>query len=137
MAQITKSPHTVVDTAERIPPQAIEVERTVLGSMLIDGQAAAMVFELLDDNCFYMAANRHIYRCMRELFEKNTPIDIITLADILRKKNLLEAVGEETYLGELAESIATSANIEYYSRILIEEGVWAFNLLQYSFHEEG
>jgi len=108
-------------TAERIPPQAVEVERTVLGSMLIDSTAAVNAFELLDENCFYMMANRRIFEVMKEMFENNIPIDIITLADALRRKNWLESVGEETYLGELAESIATSANIEYYSNILIEK----------------
>ncbi len=108
-------------SAERIPPQALDVERTVLGSMLIDAEAAATAFELLDEDCFYMAANRHIFVCMQEMFEKNIPIDLITLADALRKKGLFEAVGEEAYLGELAESIATSSNIEYYSKILLEK----------------
>ena len=103
---------------DRIPPQSLDVERTVLGSMLIDGQAAAAVFELCDDTCFYSGANRKIFLCMREMFEQNIPIDVITLAEALRKKMWLEAVGEETYLGELAESIATSANIEHYAQIL-------------------
>ena len=75
-----------IASAERIPPQALDVERTVLGSMLIDGQAAAMALELCDESCFYMAANRHIFNCMREMFEKNIPIDIVTLADMLRKQ---------------------------------------------------
>lgn len=106
---------------DRVPPQALDVERTVLGSMLIDGHAAAMALELVDESCFYSGANRHIFNCMREMFEKSIPIDIITLADILKKKSLLEAIGEETYLGELAESIATASNIEYYAGILIEK----------------
>jgi replicative DNA helicase len=110
-----------ITSAERIPPQALDVERTVLGSMLIDAHASAMALELLDETCFYMAANRHIFNCMREMFEKNIPIDIVTLADILRKKSLLEAVGEETYLADLAESITTASNIEYYSGILLEK----------------
>ena len=108
-------------SAERIPPQALDVERTVLGSMLIDDQAAATVFEFLDENGFYSGANRKIFQCMREMFEKSVPIDVVTLADALRKKQWLEAVGEETYLGELAESIATSANVEYYAKILREK----------------
>lgn len=106
---------------DRLPPQAMEVEKTVLGSMLIDGQAAAMALELLDESCFYSGANRNIFACMREMFEKNIPIDLITLADFLRKKSLLQLVGEESYLGELAQNIATASNIEYYSGILIEK----------------
>jgi len=113
-----------VDTAsaERIPPQALDVERTVLGSMLIDGHAVAMVFELLDESAFYSGANRRIFLCMKEMFEKNIPIDLVTLTEALRKKQWLESVGEEAYLGELAESIATSANVEHYSKILREKG---------------
>jgi replicative DNA helicase len=120
MAPFTKN-ESPARTGDRLPPQALDVERTVLGSMLIDAQAAATALELLDETCFYSAANRHIYLCMCEMFEKNIPIDIITLADMLRKKELLESVGEKAYLAELAESIATSANIEYYSGILREK----------------
>jgi replicative DNA helicase len=112
---------TATTVTDRIPPQALDVERTVLGSMLIDGQAASTVFEFVTENAFYAAANQKIFICMREMFEKNMPIDVITLADALRKKQWLEAVGEETYLGELAESIATSANIEHYAMILREK----------------
>ena len=112
---------TAPNVTDRIPPQALDVERTVLGSMLIDGQAAATVFEFLTENAFYSSANQKIFICMREMFEKSKPIDVITLAEALRKKQWLEAVGEETYLGELAESIATSANIEHYALILREK----------------
>jgi replicative DNA helicase len=108
-------------SAERVPPQALDVERTVLGSMLIDGHAAAIVFELLDESAFYSGPNRRIFLCMKEMFEKSFPIDIVTLTESLRSKQWLESVGEEAYLGELAESIATSANVEYYSKILREK----------------
>jgi len=125
MAPYTKNnktkERTTTPLTDRLPPQSLEVERTVLGSMLIDGNAASNALELLDENCFYMTANRHIFNCMREMFEKNIPVDIITLADQLRKKELLQEVGEESYLAELAESIATAANIEYYSGILLEK----------------
>jgi replicative DNA helicase len=107
--------------AERIPPQALDVERTVLGSMLIDGHAAAAVFETLDEGAFYSGANRRIFLCMKEMFDGSVPIDIVTLTEVLRKKQWLESVGEEPYLAELAESIATSANIQYYSNILREK----------------
>jgi replicative DNA helicase len=108
-------------SAERIPPQALDVERTVLGSMLIDGHAAAAVFESLDETAFYSGPNRRIFSCMKEMFNQSVPIDLITLADALRKKSWLESVGEEPYLAELAESIATSANVQYYSNILKEK----------------
>ncbi len=115
------APATPAASAERIPPHALDVERTVLGSMLIDAHAAASVFESLDETAFYSGANRRIFACMREMFEGSVPIDIITLTELLRKKQWLESVGEEPYLAELAESIATSANIQYYSNILREK----------------
>lgn len=107
--------------SDRIPPQALDVERTILGSMLIDSQATLSAIDQLDEECFYSTANARIFLCMKEMFEKNIPIDIITVADLLRKKGWLESVGEETYLGELAECIATSANMEYYANILKEK----------------
>jgi len=113
-----KQPVLVTD---RVPPQALDIEKTILGSMLIDNEAAVNAMELLDESCFYATANQRIFLCMREMFEKNIPIDVITVADILRKKEWLESVGQETYLGELAESITTSGNIQYYSGILIEK----------------
>lgn len=111
----------IVQLSDRIPPQALDVERTVLGSMLIDTQAAINAIDQIDEECFYSTANSRIFICMKEMFEKNIPIDIITLADVLRKKGWLESIGEETYLGELAECIATSANMEYYANILREK----------------
>jgi len=114
-------PTAPVLLSDRIPPQALDVERTVLGSMLIDSTAALNAIDILDEECFYSTANARIFLCMKEMFEKNVPVDIITLTDLLRKKGWLESVGEETYLGELAECIATSANIEYYANILREK----------------
>ncbi len=114
-----KKPQILV--TDRVPPQALDVEKTVLGSMLIDGQAAVNAMELLDENCFYSTANQRIFLCMKEMFEKSIPIDVITVADILKKKEWLESIGNEMYLVELAENIATSGNIEYYAGILIEK----------------
>ncbi|MFP4163465.1 MAG: replicative DNA helicase [Chitinispirillaceae bacterium] len=108
-------------TSDRVPPQALDVERTILGSMLIDGQAADSALEHLDEECFYSAAHSKIFVCMRELSEKNVPIDIITIADALKKKNWLGEVGEEAYLSELVENVTTSGNIEYYANILQEK----------------
>jgi replicative DNA helicase len=109
--------------SDRLPPQAPDVERTVLGSVMIDSNAVVTAMEMLDESVFYVTAHRHIFACMMELFSANTPIDIVTLADALGKKGQLEGVGSEPYLGELVESVATSANIEYYARILIDKAV--------------
>ena len=107
--------------SDRIPPQALDVERTVLGSMLIDNNAAVNAMEKLNEHCFYSSANERIFVCLREMFEKSIPFDILTLAEELRKKTWLEAVGAEPYLAELVDSVATSANIEHHVRILLEK----------------
>jgi replicative DNA helicase len=118
---MTLRQNEAVFTTDRIPPQALDVERTVLGSMLIDVNAAVNAMEKLAEDCFYSSANKQIFVCLREMFEKSVPFDIITLADALRKKNLLDAVGAEPYLAELVNNTATSANIEYHVKILSEK----------------
>jgi replicative DNA helicase len=107
--------------SDRIPPQALDVERTVLGSMLIDGNAAINAMEKLNEQCFYSSANERIFMCLREMFEKSIPFDILTLAEELRKKSWLEAIGAEPYLAELVDNVATSGNIEHHVRILLEK----------------
>jgi replicative DNA helicase len=106
---------------ERLPPQAPDVERTVLGSMMIDSIAVETAMQHLDEGVFYASAHNHIFACMKEMADKNVPIDIITLSEALRKKGLLDAVGGTPYLSQLAESVATSANVEYYARILVDK----------------
>jgi replicative DNA helicase len=106
---------------DKIPPQALDVERTVLGSMLIDSNAANNAMAVLTEDCFYATQNQRVFSCMAQMFEKNIAIDVLTLADALKKKNWLESVGAEPYLSELVSSVATSANVEHHCRILIEK----------------
>jgi replicative DNA helicase len=120
MLKAVRSPEQT-DGGERIPPQAPDVERTVLGSMMIDANAVVAAIELLNANAFYVTAHRHIFTCMTEMFDNSVPIDVITVADALEKKGLLEAVGAQPYLGELVANVATSANIQYYAQILLDK----------------
>ena len=106
---------------DRVPPQDLGIERTILGSLLIDKRSCSIAFELLSPESFYLPANAKIYETMKQLFIRDVPIDLISVAEELKKKGQFEEIGAESYLGELAESIATSANIEYYSGILIEK----------------
>ena len=106
---------------DRVPPQALDVERSVLGSMLIDGNAAVNAMEKLNEKCFYSTANERIFICMREMFEKSIPLDFITVTEELKKKEWLESVGGDAYIAELSNNVATSANIEHHVRILIEK----------------
>jgi replicative DNA helicase len=108
-------------SADRVPPQSLDAERTILGSMLIDGMAADVALELLADDNFYSEAHSKIFICMRELYEKSTPIDLVILSEKLRKKEWLEEIGGEVYLSELAENVITAGNVQHYARIVKEK----------------
>jgi len=113
----------VEQRAERVPPQAVDIERAVLGAMLIDRQAISKVVEILDESCFYVSSHRKIYRAILALFERDEPADQITVVEELRKRRELEEVGGVSYLAELAGEIPTSANVEYHARIVLEKAL--------------
>jgi replicative DNA helicase len=115
---MAKHPHECTD---KIPPQALDIERKVLGSILIDDRAANKAIEILIPECFYATHNRRIFICMIDIFAKSDPIDIITVSEELKKRNWFSETGEEAYLNELTESVATSAHIEYHVLILREK----------------
>jgi replicative DNA helicase len=89
--------------------------------MLIDGMAVDIALEQLSDADFYSEAHSKIFICMRELSEKSTPVDIITVSEKLRQKEWMEEVGAEVYLSELAENVATAGNIRHYAQIVKEK----------------
>ncbi len=108
---------------DRIPPQALDIEKTVLGTVLYDAAAAIKVRTILLDDCFYASQNTVIWSCICCMLDDGKPLDVLTVAEELRKKNQLEAVGAEPYLSELVSSVATVSNIETHCRILIEKSI--------------
>lgn len=110
-------------TLDKLPPQNIEAEQSVLGAILIDNNGLTSALELLDHNDFYKDSHRRIFDAMIELYDKNEPIDIITLTDQLRRKNDLEAVGGTGYLTSLVSMVPTSANVRYHSKIVREKSM--------------
>src|SRR5512140_3273702 len=96
-------------TLDKLPPQNIEAEQSVLGAILLDNNALYTAFELITQDDFYKDSNRKIFIAMTELLEKNEPIDIITLTDHLRNKGDLDVVGGSQYLTALVSAIPTSA----------------------------
>ena len=107
----------------KIPPQNIEAEQSVLGSILLENEAISSVLETLIAEEFYRESHRRIFLSMIELFEKNEPIDLITLTNVLKSKNQLDDVGGGTYLASLVDSIPTTANITYYTKIVKEKAI--------------
>lgn len=108
---------------DKLPPQNIEAEQSVLGSILIDNGALMTALELLAGEDFYRDSHRKLFSAMEELFDRNEPIDIITLTDHLRRKDELEAVGGVQYLTSLVSMVPTSANIKYHAKIVREKSM--------------
>jgi replicative DNA helicase len=107
----------------RLPPQSLEAERSVLGAMLLEREAIARAIEVLEESSFYRDAHRKIFRAILQLFERNEAADLITLSEELKRTGQLESVGGIPYLTTLFEYVATSANIDYHSKIVLEKSI--------------
>ena len=108
---------------DRIPPQNLDAERSTLGSMLLEKDAIFRAVEILKPDDFYKEAHRLIFQTVIELTNKNEPVDLVTVTEALRQKNMLESIGGIPYLTSLANSVPTAANIEYYARIVEEKSL--------------
>ena len=108
---------------DKLPPQNIEAEQSVLGSILFDNDAVTKAIEFLSPDDFYRESHRRLYHSMLDLFDRNEPIDIITLTDQLRRNNELDSVGGIAYLSSLANSVPTSANISFHAKIVKEKSM--------------
>lgn len=103
---------------ERIPPQNLEAEQSLLGSLLIDTNAMIKVADSLTGDDFYRDAHKRIYETMVELFERHDPIDILSLGNRLEEKGVIQQVGGRAYLVELSNVVPTSANVKHYAEIV-------------------
>jgi replicative DNA helicase len=108
---------------DRLPPQNIEAEHSVIGAVLLDNEAIAAAIEHLSPNDFYREAHKRIFTSMLELYEKNEPIDLITLTEQLNKKEQLEEIGGASYLSSIVNLVPTSANIRYHAKIVKEKAI--------------
>ncbi len=106
---------------EKLPPQNLDAEIAVLGSMLIEVDAIAEGIEMLAPENFYKDAHKKIFQCIINLFNENKAVDLVTLTDNLDKEGLLEEVGGASYLAFLTTAVPTAANILYYAKIVKEK----------------
>ncbi len=107
----------------KLPPQDIDAERSILGSLMLDKDAIIRVADLIVSKDFYNPANVKIFDAIVELFERNEPIDILSVNKKLKDKNLLSEVGGSAYLTELINSVPTAAHISYYAKIVRQKKV--------------
>jgi replicative DNA helicase len=108
---------------ERQAPWSEEAEISVLGAMLIDGDAVAQAVEHVNDSHFYREANRRVFRAMTRLYKRGEVIDVVTLSDELKSAGELEAAGGMGYLAQLVDAVPTAANVEYHCGILKDKAV--------------
>ncbi len=114
---------TLPPGSSRIPPQAVDVERAVLGAMLIDKEAAPKALEVLDATSFYNPTHSKIFRAMLSLFEKGDPIDAVTVVEELRRQGTMQAAEDPVTITDLTMGVSSSANIEYHARIVLEKAL--------------
>lgn len=103
---------------EKLPPQNVEAERSVLGSLLIDPDAILGIAAFLEADDFYRETHRLIYRAIFDLHERREPADFVTVSDELERQGQLAEVGGAAYLTELINTVPTSIHAEYYARIV-------------------
>ena len=104
-----------------VQPQAIEVEKAVLGALMIDRDAYMEVCELLHVESFYEPRHQKIFTAIQQLSMEEKPIDVLTITELLAKQGTLEEVGGPGYIAELSSRVATSANIGYHANIIAEK----------------
>lgn len=102
----------------KIPPQSSEAEASLLGSLLIDSEAIVKIADSLNAGDFYDERHRFIYEAAKTLYDRHSPIDILTLTEQLKNNQLLDVVGGASYLSELTNFVPTAAHVEQYADII-------------------
>ncbi len=104
-----------------VQPQAVDLERVVLGALMVDSDAFSMVSEILKPETFYEPRHQKIYEAIRNMNMDERPVDIMTLVDELTKMGQIDKVGGADYLMEISSSVASAAHIEYHAHILAQK----------------
>jgi len=108
---------------ERIPPQDFDAEQSVLGAMMMSKLAISLVVGRLKSDYFYRDAHAHIFQAIISLYQRNEPVDLVTVSAELKKLETLDDAGGRTYLAEVINSVPTAANVEKYAEIVMEKGL--------------
>ncbi|MEO3406991.1 replicative DNA helicase [Mucilaginibacter sp. CAU 1740] len=105
----------------KLPPQATDLEEAVLGALMLEKDALSSVIDVLKPEVFYHTHHQKIFTAIKTLFEKTNPVDILTVTAELRRSGDLEMVGGAYFITELTSRVASAANIEFHSRIIIQK----------------
>lgn len=102
----------------RVPPQNVEAERALIGSVMLRPEIFADIIDSINRECFYFEKHKILWELMMELYNKNVPIDLLSLSSRVQEKGLTEAIGGVSYLSELVGGVPSSANADYYAEIV-------------------
>jgi len=105
------------------PPQSIDIEASLLGSLLIDGDAFIKIVDQIQADDFYDEKHRMIFSAMRSLYDKRSPIDILTMSEQLKTDSRLDIIGGASFLTELTNTVPTAAHLEQYAEIVAEKAI--------------
>lgn len=106
---------------DRIQPQDLEAERSILGAMMISKDAIALAAGRVKPDHFYRQAHSDIFKAILTLYQRNEPVDLITVSGALKKQDVLEKIGGHSFLADIINSVPTASNVDSYSRIVIEK----------------
>lgn len=107
----------------RVPPHNIEAEQSVLGGMILDKEAIADAVEIVQSDDFYKEAHREIFEAILSLYDRDQPVDLVTLSEELKKRQTLEAIGGLSYLTSLLAAVPTTTHVSYYAKIVEEKSL--------------
>jgi replicative DNA helicase len=107
----------------KLPPQNTDAEQSILGSILLENSSINAALEIINKGDFYSESHRKIFSVIVELSEKNEPVDLITLSNALKDRNILDAVGGVAYLASLVDNVPSAANVANYAKIVKEKAI--------------
>jgi replicative DNA helicase len=108
---------------DKVPPHNLEAEQATLGALLLDADAIGTVIRYLRHDAFYSLQNQKIFNAIISLFNKGQRSDLITITEELRQTGMLDASGGPGYIASLTDIVPTSANVEYYAKVVLESSV--------------
>ena len=108
---------------KRIPPHSAEAEQAVLGAMLMNKEAITVASEILSGDDFYQTAYGFLFNSMVELFHAGKPVDLITLQERLKEKDVPAEIASLEFVRDLVTAVPTSANVKYYAQIVADKSV--------------
>ena len=112
-----------MSTPQKIQPQDLESEKSLLGAMMLSQDAVALVIGKVNQDSFYKPSHGLIFQAIIDLFNKHEPVDLVTVSNELKKTGVLKEIGGRSYLIELTDTVPTAANAEYYCSIVFEKAM--------------